>query len=94
MFGLGEHIGIDIAERHIIHCALIGQVGAILVVTHADGCTRGIFLLADDEACVHIFGTQTAGNQVTETVIADHTAESHFRTQRCCVGGKNSGTAT
>ena len=94
MFGLFEYFRIDIAERHIIHCALIGQVGAILVVTHADSCTSGIFLLADNEACVHIFGTQTAGDQVTETVIADHTAESHFRTQSRSVGGKNSGTAT
>ena len=89
-----EDLGVDVCQPHIIHGALVSQVSAVLIITHADGSTGSVLILTDEVACIHAFLLQALLYEIAKTVVADHAAEAHFGTQRGCVGGKNSGTAT
>ena len=86
-----EHFGINVVKTHEVHCALISQVGAILVVAHADGGTGGVLVLTDEEAGIYALCFQAAFHQIAETVVTDHSAESHFGTYGCRIGGEDSG---
>ena len=90
MFCLGKHLRVDIVQGHEIHRTLVGQVSAVLVITHTDGSPRSVLILTDEVTGVNTFGFQTALYQVTETVITDHAAEGHFGSQSCCIGREDS----
>ena len=94
MFRLFEDLWVDVCQRHVIHRTLVCQVSAILVITHADGSTGSVLVLTDQETGVHTLGLERTLHQVAETVVTDHTAERHFRTERCRIGGKDSGGTT
>ena len=86
MLRLREHTRVDVTQRHIVHRALIGQVGAVLVVTHTDGGTGSILVLTDEETRVYAFLLQAGLHQVAEAVVANHAAESDLGSQRSGIG--------
>ena len=94
MLGVGEHLGIDIIQTHIIHSSLIGQVSAVLVITHADGGTRRMLVLANQITRIYTFRFQTALYQIAEAVVADHAAEGNLCTQCCRVRREDSRRTT
>ena len=94
MLGLLEDIGVDIRQTHIIHGALVSQVSAVLIITHADGSTGSVLILTDEIACVHTFCAKTCLHEVAETIISNHAAEGHFSTQCRCIRSKDSGGTT
>ena len=58
VLGLLENFRIDVLETHIVHGALIGQVGTVLIVTHTDSSTGSVLILADEVSGIYTFGLQ------------------------------------
>ena len=90
MLCLLEYLRIDIRQTHKIHGSLVRQVGAVLVITHADSRTGCVLVLTNQITRIYTFRFQRTLYQIAETIIADHAAECHFGTQRRSISREDS----